>query len=295
MSNHPEHIFKNIIKSLLIRLRRICSNFSDYLYFSAILSNQLISRGYDLKIISKCINMVARLRREDLLQYKKREKIDYKTTFTFKLNFDKNMLNINDIIHSSFNNLKNTCENVKGNKIMIINEMQYNLSSLLIHNFKLQDISKNRFIRCLKPNCLVCKFSNNSFYVKLTEYFSLPISSNSSCNSENVIYIIHCKFCNAFYVGQTCNVFSRFYSHLYTIRKFIAYKTNVNNVSAHFNLKFHNYIRDFEFYILKTNINSINERLEYEAFIINLIMHLNTKIINGFIPEIKDTYRTDKK
>lgn len=30
-SNHPEFIFKNIPKSLFIRLRRICSYYADYL------------------------------------------------------------------------------------------------------------------------------------------------------------------------------------------------------------------------------------------------------------------------
>jgi len=29
-SDHPSHIFKNIPKSLLIRDRKICSNYSDY-------------------------------------------------------------------------------------------------------------------------------------------------------------------------------------------------------------------------------------------------------------------------
>jgi hypothetical protein len=34
-SNHPKQIFKNIPLSLFIRIRRICSNYLDYLYFSS--------------------------------------------------------------------------------------------------------------------------------------------------------------------------------------------------------------------------------------------------------------------
>ena len=45
-SNYPKFIFKNIVKSLFIRIRRICSDFSDYLYFSRLLTFQLQKRGY---------------------------------------------------------------------------------------------------------------------------------------------------------------------------------------------------------------------------------------------------------
>ena len=46
-SNHPKFIFKNIPKSLFIRIRRICSSFSDYLFFGSKLITQLNSRSYD--------------------------------------------------------------------------------------------------------------------------------------------------------------------------------------------------------------------------------------------------------
>ena len=47
ISNHPEHIFKNIPKSLFIRLRRICSSYLDYIFQCRILINQLEKRGYN--------------------------------------------------------------------------------------------------------------------------------------------------------------------------------------------------------------------------------------------------------
>jgi hypothetical protein len=41
-SNHLDFIFNNIPKSLFIRIRRICSEYSDYLYFSIKLACQLV-------------------------------------------------------------------------------------------------------------------------------------------------------------------------------------------------------------------------------------------------------------
>ena len=55
-SNHPEFIFKNIPKSLFLRIRRICSKIEDYIYFSSILTKYLLSRGYFLKSINNVLN-----------------------------------------------------------------------------------------------------------------------------------------------------------------------------------------------------------------------------------------------
>ena len=70
-SNHPEFIFKNIPKSLFLRIRRICSKIEDYIYFSSILTKYLLSRGYLLKSNNNVFNMVLYLDRKDLLMIKK--------------------------------------------------------------------------------------------------------------------------------------------------------------------------------------------------------------------------------
>ena len=50
-SNHPKYIFNNLVKSLFIRAKRICSKFIKFIYFGSIISNQLISRGYDKRSV----------------------------------------------------------------------------------------------------------------------------------------------------------------------------------------------------------------------------------------------------
>ena len=73
-SNHPLSIKKNIPKSLFIRIRRICSSFIDYLYFSHLLITQLISRGYTYKFLIKICYAILNTERNSLLPYKKRVK-----------------------------------------------------------------------------------------------------------------------------------------------------------------------------------------------------------------------------
>ena len=106
ISNHKSSIFKNIPKSLFIRIRRNCSNFTDYVYFSGILTDQLQNRGYELKHLNKVFTMVANLKQRDLVQYKQKKKFGSENDIFFKSSFDRNLLNVNQIIKISFDNFK---------------------------------------------------------------------------------------------------------------------------------------------------------------------------------------------
>jgi hypothetical protein len=87
-SNHPKYIFSNLVKSLFIRAKRICSKLIKFIYFGSVISDQLISRGYERNLIDNIFTMVSRLDRESLLLYKKRKKINFETTFLLKNRYD---------------------------------------------------------------------------------------------------------------------------------------------------------------------------------------------------------------
>ena len=68
-SCHPEHMIRNIPKSQFLRLRKICSDTSDYIKKSNEYLNFFIKQGYDgskLKMLAK--EMVAKTRDEILPQ-----------------------------------------------------------------------------------------------------------------------------------------------------------------------------------------------------------------------------------
>ena len=73
-SNHPNHIFKNIPKSLFIRIRRICSSDLGYIFHSKILTLQLVKRGCNYYYLRSIANNIFKIQREDLLHYKNRNK-----------------------------------------------------------------------------------------------------------------------------------------------------------------------------------------------------------------------------
>jgi hypothetical protein len=291
-SNHPTHIFKNLIKALFIRIRRICTFLCDYLYFSNIISNRLLKRGYDKSLIWKNLTMVANIKRDSLLEYKpKKQEIDFEKSFIFKYEFNKNISNFKEIIKKAFNSFKENHTKYRDHNIFLVNKMQNNLSSILIHNFKYPKIYKNRYKKCLVKNCKTCEFSNNRTFINLTNNFILPISENTSCNSKNVIYIIFCSFCNTFYLGQSNCLKDRIYSHIYDIRKFKYPFKEFKSVAVHFNLKYHDYKKHFSFFVLRKDLDN---RLIIESFLINLCKKLEVRLMNDHIPEIKDYYSTNK-
>jgi hypothetical protein len=92
-SNHPHFIFKNIPKSLFIRVRRICSKYSDYLFYAFKLANQLVLRGYNRITMLKMAHSISLVERSSLLPYKakKNKFAQNKRIIFFKFPFDLNL------------------------------------------------------------------------------------------------------------------------------------------------------------------------------------------------------------
>ena len=110
--------------------------------------------------------------------------------------------------------------------------------------------------------------------------FKLPLKNNSDCNSSGVIYIIKCKKCKCFYIGESSRtITTRIKEHLYSINSFIPYSKHTP-VSCHFNLPSHNKDKDFLFTIYQSNIaNNFERRLVERKLIMQLLFH-NINLIN---------------
>ena len=103
-SSHPNHIFKNIPKSLFIRIKRICSNYYNFLFHSWNLINQLRNRDYELEKFLKISKLVGNLNREVLFPYKDKKDNKYLTNNKTKtyLNSDFNQNLLKDILKLLF-------------------------------------------------------------------------------------------------------------------------------------------------------------------------------------------------
>ncbi len=68
-SNHPVHICKNIPKSLFIRNLRICSERSDFYFFSRKTINELQKRGFDYNSLKLSFDIVKNIDRNSVIKF----------------------------------------------------------------------------------------------------------------------------------------------------------------------------------------------------------------------------------
>jgi len=67
-SNHPTHIFKNIPKSLFLRIRRVCTKYTDYLYYCTTIYVHLLQCGYNATNMIKLIQTIGNIDRQNLIE-----------------------------------------------------------------------------------------------------------------------------------------------------------------------------------------------------------------------------------
>ena len=291
-SNHPKHIFTNVPKSLFLRIRRICSSYIDYQFYSRFLLKQLLKRGYDFKTLSGISREIGNLDRNTLIPYKKTiNSINNPQTLKFFFTFNNSTSFISETFKSTFKKFYENSEPCQKPNLMFINTLNPNLGTYLLNNFKFSKFNK-KFCKKCNFNCKVCNFLNNSFYINY-HHISLPIQSFSNCLSLGIIYVIKCNLCKIFYIGQTSkNAKIRIGQHLNNI---LAFKKNLNKslcnfyncseVAIHFSDKSHNLL-NFSFYIFNSNIENNIERLSLENDLINTFLHLKIPLLNRKIPQI---------
>jgi len=291
-SNHPKFIFDNIPKSLFIRLRRICTDLTDFYLSSNKLIKQLFSRGYNIFSLYKIRNLVSNFNRANLIPYKSKNS-DFISNYSnnslfFKIPFDFNFINLEIVFNNCLSNLSIENHFFNNFYFKLLFCKQPSLRDIFVHNAKINNVSEFYFSKCNNNKCNVCSVSSSFHYINLNG-FILPLLAYSNCHTKECIYIIHCKLCknNTYYIGETSNARARIHRHLSDIKTCIPFY-KYTCVSTHFNLIIHNnhnISEIFEFFIFDVNdLDTKIKRLNKENQLINLFLALNMNVINDDIP-----------
>lgn len=286
-SNHPQIIFKNIPVSLFIRIKRICTEFQDFLFFSRQLFTHLLSKGFKKEFLISVIRNISSIDRKNLIEYKSRtsENETRNDSIWFSIEYNKFTDGLNKTLKCAWNNFNETLFQKFNCNFSISNRKNLNLKQLFVFNSSYSNKNFNfHSFSCLQNNCKICKFMVFVNKIQFNSNFCLPILKNSDCKSKNCVYVLICNCCDSIYVGETSMSFEkRLQAHISNIKNFIPLHKMLSEVAIHFNLKGHNYLDHLKCFIFVNNIINDIHRKSIESELMHLFLIFGFKIINSKI------------
>ena len=260
-SNHPRHVTRNLPKGQLIRIRRICSEFSEFIKNSNILCKFLVKRGYSEKSLQAMVKEVAEIKREDLLQDKKKEKKDPNSIFVS--DWHPMLKNIPSILKQNFHLIENDSSLTKifPSKPLVAYRRPKTIRNHVVRSDVLRKENETSgSTKCGKCKlCTVNEFSIKSTITNKNKGISRKIKDFGSCDSKGIIYAARCKKHNSIYVGHTGeSLKSRFNKHRWDIK----HRPGNSELAEHFHNNHQD--KDLEVTILQTALPDENERVHFE-------------------------------
>ena len=266
-SCHAKHVISNLPKGQFIRVRRICSEKTDYLSHGAKLIDFFVERGYKRDTLVQMLHDIAKIPRENLLTDDKSVKED--TPVIFVCDYHPVLSRLPIILKKHHHVLQNDS---KLNKIFPVPPIvsfrrSKSISGYVVHNAPRNGIhtkSRNfslKSVPCSK--CKLCKHISNDLPTNVSVK-----ASGGTCKSSNVVYAAWCTKHNQIYVGQTGEQLSdRFSKHRYDIKN----RPNNSELAGHFH-KDHDLDTDLRVTILQQleNDNSLERTYHEDRWICRL-------------------------
>ena len=275
-SNHPKYIFKGIIITLVSRIRRICTNLNNYYLHTSNLLFFLLKKGYPSNLILNIIRTFAKKDRNLLIEYKIKNNESFKNSIFFVTPYNSMISPDYIFLNKIWQKCLPNDSNLTNFNLKILYQNTPNLNSYFVSMIKIP-FKESSYSSCQSTACKICKFSitnNYLFNFKCTEIY-LP--SNTTCNSKNIVYAIHCLKCKKSYIGESSRTaVIRINEH---IKKIVKYKKNKNSIEPD-NYKgseiLYNHFKDsehildihFKFQIISENITNYRNRLETDLMYI---------------------------
>jgi len=201
-SAHPKHILHNIPFTLARRIHSIVSKPGDRHVKLDELKKVLINLKYPLTVIDNAFRKAS-----TTIPPRTSVTPNNKEVISFISTYNKNNPNIYEkVILPACNSLKllRPFQNCRFRRTY---KQPRSLLNILNKNNKstIKGITK-----CMEARCTCCDTLITGKVIKLksnTGFRDFTINHNLNCLSHNVIYILICKGCNDFYIGQTGNMF----------------------------------------------------------------------------------------
>ena len=227
-SCHPTQVIKNLPKGQFIRIRRICSEIADFDSHADSMKQKFQLRGYDEKHLSKTVESVRKMKREDLLKDKEIE--NKEDSRILVLTWHPSLRKASSVLaqnHSILAN-DNRLASIFKEKSIVAYRRRKNLKNFLCRN-DVRERKQQENSKC--SGCNLCKvMSQKDTVVNQNNGAQIKIKPGGTCKSTGVIYAINCKKCKELYVGHTGKAMAvRWSQHKYDIKK----RPDQNELSKH--------------------------------------------------------------
>ena len=209
-SCHNSKSINGIPKGVALRLRRICSSENEYRNKSEEYTSYLTNRGYERKNIEKTFKTIGNLPRSEAR--KKVVKPNTTSRIVFTAKFNPRGPDVNEIVKRHLHLLENKPELKelfpKGS-VITANKRENNLKNLLVrsnpYTMKSEVNEEKGYVRCNKRSCDSCDnyVDETSNIICFATKRRFKIRKESSCTTNNVIYVAYCKDCGKQGVGST--------------------------------------------------------------------------------------------
>ena len=246
--------------SQFLRVRRICSDITDFDRNTQTLSHHFKRRGYPETLITSALEKARSKDRQTLLSAPSHTTTSDKTDNLFAITtYQPNFAGIKPAILKNWHQLtrSNDTKYIFDTKIIFGHRRSKNLCEMLVHekvNYPPKPTNMDtpspvvHQSPCTTKKCRYCPRLNTTGRITCSvtnrEYSS---KIRVDCKSSNLIYCITCKICKIQYIGQTKRrLMDRFQGHFYNINS----RNQKDVVGHHFNQPGHNGISDIEIHIV---------------------------------------------
>ena len=236
-SCHPGHCKSSIAYSQALRIRRICSDFSDYLHHTKELEEHLVTRGHNRVVVQEQINRATTTNRGDALRPSIKQTTE---RVPFVVTYHPQLPRIHQILtrHLPTLHISDTMRNAVALPPLVANRRPKNLKDLLVRATLKPPLQVYEgSSQCLRPRCKTCPIINtNDTFTSNSTGNTFRVRATATCKTKNIIYLIECRLCGMQYVGETENALHiRMNGHRSDINRNLPEKP----VAAHFNAPGH--------------------------------------------------------
>jgi hypothetical protein len=291
LSFHPKHTFRGVLKSQLLRFKRISSSPTDYNDACKILFDALSKRNYSKSFLRKMKRDIWALAETDRKIVRSETQnlpivIPFCSTGNLLARQWKTSIGKNTKFHN-FRLITAYCNSRNLRKTLVrssLNTADSNNSAGGGTNTVAVEFTNPGMHNCSSSRCRACNYivPSNVFKSSFNRR-SFNIKSKFTCKSSNIIYLITCKQCGMQYVGQTGRTLAeRICDHLSNIRT-----RKPTPISLHFNLPNHA-LTDLSITAIEQiphTENSLGRRLTKEITWQNLLQTAFPLGINNLKPD----------